>query len=287
MNLHYKFGMDEERLGQLEKLIAACKLADKTLPRTYWHIIKQRKEPASDIFCFDGNKLVGYLGIFLFTRDTAEFAAFVHPDYRRQKIFTQKLYYAACKIIEMLDIHKIIFSYPQGNIGAQHCVARLGAQFNHREYFLIRTGSVPEPIADNTLILRQADSHDVPLLVKFDAECFTNHSEYAEKQFSDNMKAANRQAWLAYYEGECVGKAHIRFDDDRTFIHDIAILPSKQKQGFGTLLLKNIINYLLDLGYHNLCLDVEASNEHALQLYQRVGFKIGTVYEYWDKHLAG
>ena len=53
----------------------------------------------------------------------------------------------------------------------------------------------------------------------------------------------------------------------------LVVHPKDQKNGIGSKLLDLITLYLKDIGIKNLFLEVSVGNEHAIKLYQKIGFQ--------------
>jgi ribosomal protein S18 acetylase RimI-like enzyme len=61
---------------------------------------------------------------------------------------------------------------------------------------------------------------------------------------------------------------------DAMFVPGVAVVPDRRGQGVGTLLLGRVIAEAADQGLRAVVLDVDADNEDAIRLYQRIGFLI-------------
>ncbi|WP_392553359.1 ribosomal protein S18-alanine N-acetyltransferase [Orbus wheelerorum] len=64
---------------------------------------------------------------------------------------------------------------------------------------------------------------------------------------------------------------------DEATLFNIAIHPDFQKQGLGSTLLTQLINELEQQNIHTLWLEVRASNQAAIALYQQMGFNEITI----------
>jgi ribosomal protein S18 acetylase RimI-like enzyme len=60
----------------------------------------------------------------------------------------------------------------------------------------------------------------------------------------------------------------------RNYIQSLSIAKKYQRQGYGTLLSKFAINYILDKGYSCVELNVIPGNASAIKMYQKIGFEI-------------
>lgn len=278
--------LTEHELNDLFNLNEACCNHDGTTPKVYWDIVKQKREIAGNFLCYRETILIGYLSFFLFDEDAVHVSAIVHPNHRRQKIFLRLLQTACTEIIKF-NINKIKFSFPVKNEMARICLASLSGKFLYFEYFMERISPLTEIIKTNVLSIKQANDSNVELMARLDSICFKSDYDIMLQRFKNTITESNRQTWLAYLGNECIGKAHVDFDKDKAFIHDVCIIPAEQKNGYGTILLKFIVNRLINFdNCHQMNLEVAAENESALQLYKKCGFQVTDTYEYWDVNIS-
>lgn len=272
--------LTEHELNELRNLNSVCCNHDGAASKVYWDIIKHKREIAGNFLCYRENILMGYLSFFLFDEDAVHVSAMVHPDHRRKKVFLNLLHVACTEIVKF-NINKIKFSFPIKNKMAQMCLVALSGKFLYFEYMMERISPLTETIESNVLSIKQANKSDVELMASLDSICFKSDYEVMFQRFKNTINEPNRQTWLAYLGDECIGKAHIDFDKDKAFIHDVCIIPAKQKNGHGTILLKAVINRLINFdNCHQMNLEVAAENESALHLYKKCGFQIIDTYEY-------
>jgi ribosomal protein S18 acetylase RimI-like enzyme len=72
--------------------------------------------------------------------------------------------------------------------------------------------------------------------------------------------------------GRAVGKIRVDHSGREAWIYGFSILPKYQGKGLGRKALKKVVAEQCQLGY-DIFLEVEATNEHALRLYESCGFK--------------
>lgn len=76
---------------------------------------------------------------------------------------------------------------------------------------------------------------------------------------------------LAYEGMELCGSAWLTHDYRRLYVHHMAVLPERQDQGIGRMILQESLRVATELGYQAK-LEVHSSNARALHLYQACGF---------------
>ena len=95
--------------------------------------------------------------------------------------------------------------------------------------------------------------------------------------------AVRRIALAAEHTGETIGFVVARILDPVAEIESIGIAEKAQGYGFGSLLLRAMMEELRNAGIKEIELEVRASNEGAIRLYQRAGFsEIGRRREYYQ-----
>jgi spore maturation protein CgeE len=79
-------------------------------------------------------------------------------------------------------------------------------------------------------------------------------------------------SYLCYFEGKAVGRCDLFMHRGLAKIEDFAVKPSEQRQGYGT----TIIKYLIDLAFRNNCQTIYLltdEDETAKEMYQKIGFR--------------
>jgi aminoglycoside 6'-N-acetyltransferase len=78
-------------------------------------------------------------------------------------------------------------------------------------------------------------------------------------------------------DGAIVGSIQFYEEDERDYRHagmDLFLATESQNQGLGTEALRLLARYLVEeRGHHRLIIDPAASNERAIKVYERIGFK--------------
>ena len=72
--------------------------------------------------------------------------------------------------------------------------------------------------------------------------------------------------------------------NDDFFINSIAVIPEFQGQGIASELLKSAFTKARELGFTKISLYVETVNEHAINVYQKYGFKITQTVIFKEKY---
>jgi N-acetylglutamate synthase-like GNAT family acetyltransferase len=270
--------LNAEQLSALDDLANLCRPVDKDVPPLYKHILSQRRLSDSSFLYYEQDKLIGFLSIYFFYADASEVTVLVAPSHRRQGIAKQ-LIQAVLPLIEEKEIEHLYFSTPAE--AHNDWLSRLGFKYKNSEYHMERNSFEPILAAKQTLSVRIAKETDIPELCGIDELCFPVEPENMPFRFMNIMEDDHYTILLAFREGKAVAKAHIRWEKDKVIFSDIAVRPEFQRKGLGGEILSYCINYALTLGKTKLALDVETSNNSALNLYTNHQFKIVNAIDFW------
>ncbi len=118
------------------------------------------------------------------------------------------------------------------------------------------------------LIKVMDDSHDPDLIGK-------TPDIYIENLCKNKLGDFNRRYILAtYIDNTLIGLLIALPNEDNCFhISSLGVQPIYRNKNVGTTLLKRCINDMVDWGYLSLIIDVHVTNEPALHLYKKLGFK--------------
>ncbi len=100
------------------------------------------------------------------------------------------------------------------------------------------------------------------------------------KARGDNLSIINQtlhlggKLWVALHEptGNIVGTSWLTNDGRRLHLHHIGVLSEFRKQGLGTALTQEAINYAKDQQMQ-IKLEVHETNKNAIAIYERLGFE--------------
>ncbi|KTD62256.1 GNAT family N-acetyltransferase [Legionella spiritensis] len=268
----------ESQLQALDELAELCKKNDGGLPALYRHILIHKRDAESNVFFYQNDKLIAFLGAYFFYTNACEISVMVAPTHRRQGIATQ-LVETILPLVIAKNLDIMVFSTPTAL--HDHWLPNLGFSYQQTEYHMQREGYDPILRNNPKLVIRKATEEDVDTLATIDKACFQDSFSSMPPHFYNLLNDNNYSLFIALHQNKPVGKAHIHWQENLAFFSDIAILPEFQGQGLGSELLSFCINQALTQGKAKIALDVETSNRHALDLYLRHGFKIVLERDYW------
>lgn len=274
--------LNKREIKNLRNLLQDSYKNDRFYIRLYWNIINQRELDALDDYLYYINgKLVGYFAIFVFKDTEAEISAVVHPDFRKQGLFTLMMQDAALDL-DRRDISLCQLICHEKSEGSLKIVEKYGGKYDHSELEMelkqkVKLADLPE------VELRLAGEEDIQILAQIDADAFDTDVDHMVFRFTQNLAEKNRMAFVASHNGMDVGKTHIRFDHEGiAFIHDLGVPPKLRRKGYAAAMVMELINVMKKKGYGKIALDVLDDNTNAIKLYQKCGFEITDEHKFYN-----
>lgn len=291
------FQLKENQLVQVKNLFEICETHDKTTPKIYWSLLSEDRPQGENFLLYfnpdntthetNESVLVGYLSFFFFDEEGAEISVLIHPEYRNRGVFRELLKIACKDIVKFSKSNKATFLLPnKENKEIKRDLKSLNAKFSHFEYNLERISQKLEVIPQTNLRIQQATKDDINLLANIHFECFQSDFDLMLARFTETISDSNREIWLCYRDNICLGKIHIRYEENEAYIHDFCILPEYQNEGNGKILLQSIINHVIkEKKFTNIYTDFISADESGLNLYTNCHFKIKNTNKSWSMRI--
>lgn len=274
--------LSSTQLTDLHKLAGDVAQQDGYTPSLYIHLLEKKRDCEGSVLFYENNELVGFLAAFFFYEHACEVAMMVSPKYRRQKISIQMLK-TILPLLKEREMNQIIFSMVADL--NRTWIQDLGCTFRQSDYHMDRFNFNPILIASPQLTIRQAQFQDVATLAEIEANCFEEIHSEPFVRYANLVYDPDYTILLALYNQLPVGKAHIRWEAQHAQFFDIGILPNYRGRGFGSELVAFCINESLRKGKSKQSLDVISTNQSAIAIYKKLGFKTTMHHEYWQVNL--
>lgn len=286
--------LHKENLTALESI---CRAKDGTVSSVCSSTeFNCRRDIPVFFLAMDGTKLVGYLSVFLPEETSAEINVLIHPDYRRQGIFTALLLRAKTAL-SAVGTKEFIFVCEPSATDSTAAMLAMQAEKRSSEYRMLLESSSASALspcntgASSRLTvsgtpgkLLEATPDDLPLLGKMNALFFETSEEmgelFAEDSYytpgitvykyviTDEHKKTVPIGTVCFYEEEHSGN-----------IFGLGILPEYRGHGYGKDLLSALLTRIP--ADKKIYLQVSGRNAAAFQLYQKTGFKITAQQDFW------
>lgn len=112
------------------------------------------------------------------------------------------------------------------------------------------------------------DLNSISNILLSDFDDFWSYNVFKSELENENSK------YLVIKNGnEIIGFSGIWIAIDEAHITNIVIKKTYRNQGYGTILLKNLIELTSSLGLKSMTLEVRKSNTHAIKLYEKFEFR--------------
>lgn len=121
------------------------------------------------------------------------------------------------------------------------------------------------------LIIRQAEEKDVPAIEEIEKQCFTDPWSY-ESLYRDIVENGLAFYVVAQTDGRVCGYVGIWKILDEGHITNVAVAPEFRRKHIGRAMLKALIDFTSQEGIEKYTLEVRASNQAAIRLYEGLGF---------------
>ncbi|RDW17649.1 N-acetyltransferase [Oceanobacillus arenosus] len=270
--------LTDKQLIEIGALQTLCETGSNFELKLNWDMLKNREDSESnDFFHYDNGVLVGFLGLYGFG-NKVEICGMVHPQFRRKGIFT-KLLSKAIEVCIERQYDEILLNAPANSETAKKLLQLITCNYAFTEYQM--KWHETEIIEDKDVGIRPSISAaDLQLEIQLDVSCF-GFSEEEAIDYNNRIRSEGDQQFnIIEFAGEAVGKIRISHEENNTWIYGFAILPEYQGNGIGRKALKKIVLEEHKKG-NNIFLEVEATNDLALRLYESCGFQSFHAQDYY------
>src|SRR5690242_714263 len=146
--------LNDEALAAIAELERRVVAADGGRIKLEWGVLRSRSgDRVEDLLWWDGDRLVGFLGIYAFGAPTAELTGMVDPDFRRRGI-ASALLSAALPLCRERGYTETLLVTPRTPAAARDLALARGGVLHHSEYALQLTRTPPAGPADPRITLR-------------------------------------------------------------------------------------------------------------------------------------
>lgn len=248
----------------------------------------------NEFMYFNGEELIGYMGICSFGGITQplEITGMVHPEYRRQGIFSKlmELVVAECRkrnaegILALCDKKSISGQGFLKKISAVYKFSEFEMYLNHKSYETL------EKQQPSGITFRKAVNADASEITRQNMIYFGDDSEEENEDSEDRgillpeeEEKRGMTIYIAEKEDRIIGKVNLQMSDGGTGgIYGLGVLPEFRGNGFGRAILTFGVEKLKDAKATEVMLQVAAENGTALNLYKSCGFQETSVMDYFE-----
>jgi ribosomal protein S18 acetylase RimI-like enzyme len=261
-----------QAIAELERQVVE---ADGGRLKLEWDNLRARRgDRVEDLLWWEGERLLGFLGIYSFG-ESPELAGMVAPDARRRGIGSALLD-AAVALCRQRGDRRPLLVVPRPSSDGERLARRRGGTLDHSEHHLVLSGQPTSGPREPEISLRPATGPDVALVVSLLEQGFGWPGP-------DDLGNRLERTMLVELRGAVVGTLFLERDEeeDEASIFGFVIEPSVQGQGIGRAALRQACEQLRAGGARRISLDVDVANDRALGLYTSIGFTPDTTEDYF------
>lgn len=269
-----------DALAALERRVVA---EDGGRLKLEWNNLRSRPDDqVNDLLWWDGERLVGFCGIYHFGGSHPEMTGMVDPVVRRRGI-ASALLDAAIDVCRERQIGTVLLLVPRPSAAGRELALGRGGVLDHSEHALLLEGEPTDGPTDPAITLRPAQLADADAVGSVLEAAFDWTPDDLPGLLSRNSR--QERTLIIEEDGRPVGTVRLTHDiaggRDTGGVYGFAVHPADQGRGIGRDVLRRCCRMLRDEGATQVGLEVAVENEHALGLYTSAGFTPVTTEDYY------
>jgi ribosomal protein S18 acetylase RimI-like enzyme len=277
-----------DAIAELERRVLAV---DGGRLKLEWGSLHNRPaDHVNDVLWTDGDRLLGFAGIYQFGGSVPEITGMVDPAARRRGIGTTLLD-AVSDVCRGRGVERGLLLVPRPSLGGHELAAKHGGKLDHSEHALVLDGEPTDGPSDPRISLRAASPDDADAVGAILAAAFDWTPDDLPALLA--RQTPRERTLVIERDGRTVGTVgtvrvthDTTTDGDRGGIYGFAVHPDEQGRGIGRDVLRRCCRLLREEGAVRVGLEVAVENEHALGLYTSAGFRPVTTEDYYELRFA-
>lgn len=270
--------LNSNQLQDIKELQNVCETIEGINLKLNWEMLKNRQNNQDDYLLYRDDALIGFLGLYGFG-ETYELCGMIHPKFRGQRLF-QGLFQKALRSLKSRSVHKLLLNIPGSSISGKKFVSQIEAVYDFTEYEM-KWNKKKLLLDTKTVCLRLAGEQDIKTIIDLDEKCFHVVRKDAES-YNKRLFAESRDGnYMIVYDQKTIGKIRVQREENKSFIYGFAIHPSFQGRGIGRNALSQLVMQESTWA-DDIYLDVAATNQNALNLYESSGFQAFYSQDYYQ-----
>ncbi len=259
-----------DAIADLERRVVA---ADGGRLKLEWNALRERSgQDVEDVLWWDGERLLGFLGIYTHSAPTIELAGMVDPAARRRGIGAVLLD-AGLRVCRQREHDSVLLVVPRTSVAGRSLAQRRGGSLDYSEHALQLDGDPVEVPADPRVTVRAALPADQPAVREILRLAFGGQPPEAAD--------SDPSVLVVERDGEPIGTARLILEGDRAGVYGFAVHPDQQGRGIGRDVLHRLCRMARTSGATGVYLEVATDNDRALHLYTSLGFRAVITEDYY------
>ncbi|MGT2743183.1 GNAT family N-acetyltransferase [Streptococcus plurextorum] len=275
--------LNAQQLAAVKDLIKTVQTHDGTYRTPYLsNMLNFDPEMPAFFLAYQGEQLVGLLTVYADDEDV-ELAILVHPDHRRQGL-ARKLY--ACYQAETANYPIASETFQTERVFlVKHpdlATAWSLVENTDTETWMGREREPYQFSQQAELTVSLAQAHHADDIARFQAQVFDSDYQVALRYAREAIADTDSLLYLLENSGAVIGSCTVDISTDVNYLYGLAIAPDHQQKGYGTYLVKSVVNDLIRKNDKPFQIAVEDDNHVAKRLYENIGFTKQTQVVYLD-----
>jgi ribosomal protein S18 acetylase RimI-like enzyme len=269
-------GLSERDLIAIAELERRVVTHDGGRLKLEWETLRGRSGArADDLLWWEGEHLLGFLGLYQFGSASIELVGMVDPAARRSGIGTA-LVNEALRLVPGRGGDQVLLLAPRSTTTGRDFAVSRGATLEHSEHVMELRDAPPEVPMNGQLHVRDATSEDTSDINRILCGTFGSIGQdiVTSQSPSERLLVVERG-------GSTVGTVRLSTHGRVTGIYGLAVEPRSQGQGIGRHVLAFVCNDVRSQGSDRVTLEVATTNDRALGLYTSVGFALRGTDDYF------
>ena len=247
---------------------------------------KGKLHDLNEFMYFSGAQLVGYLGVSAFGGATAppEVTGMVHPNFRRQGVFSTLLQLALAEC-RRRNAGPVLLLCDRNAASGQKFLEKINAVYRVSEFemYLQNERTRADERLPCDISFRKATNADAFEVARQNAIFFGNCIEEGNDNIPlpEDEEKRGMTIYLAEKNHQLIGKVHLQLTNGLGGIYGLGVLPEHRGKGLGRAILLEAIKTLKAASAVEIILQVATENATALSLYKSCGFREASVMDYF------
>jgi ribosomal protein S18 acetylase RimI-like enzyme len=270
-------GLSPDRLEAIAALEQRVVSHDGGRLKLEWGRLRRRSgAQAEDVLAWEGDELIGFIGLYGPGAPQIELAGMVDPAHRRRGT-GGRLLDVALTLARAAGAREPLLIVPRDSVGGRALADRHHATFAHSEHALVLEGEPVDGPSDPRLSMRVAERGDVAAITALMSSGFG----FAPPDTAERLVEEGVRSFVFEREGQVVGSLRASLEDGIGGVYGFAVDPHWRGRGIGRDALRRTCRDLRERGARTVGLEVAVENDRALHLYTSLGFEPVITEDYW------
>ena len=279
--------LNDHQLLEAKALIAVCQKDDGTFRDPYLsNMLNFDPDMPAFFLYYEKGELVGLLTVYADDQDV-EVAILVHPNHRRQGI-AQALYRSFEKETASYPIASVTFQTERVFLENHPDFASNWGlvEDEETETWLGRDRTPYELDPRSDVEVRLAEPSYLEAIARLHHQTFSDEMESPElsqRYISEALKDPDSLLYILLKDGQVIGVCTVDVSGTSNYLYGLAVVEDYRGKGYGSYLVKCLVNQLIEQNDKFFQIAVEDSNVGAKRLYEKIGFVKQTQVVYLDR----